>query len=183
VTDLAEQTRAILAAYRQVMMASWPDLHPEMANRAGGWATASADTLQEELQSYVHVASQPSSNVRLFWKLLPDYKFGGCNQQFARDGGLTVAEMVGIDDFDRRLPWGFQAAKYRADDEAIVASGQAKLDIIERQKGTSGAITWVRVGKAPIRTATKVIGVLGMYEVLDQETGLRRFAKQSGRTR
>ena len=182
-TDAAHQTRAILAAYRQVMTASWPDLHPEMAGRAAGWASATADALKDELRGYLRIASKPDCGVRVFWKLAPDYKFGGCNEHFARDAGMTTTDLVGRDDFDRSLPWVFQAAKYRADDEAIVGSGHAKLDIIERQKGASGAITWVRVGKAPIRTPTGVIGVLGMYEVLDQETGRRLFAKQSGRGR
>jgi len=96
---------------------------------------------------------------------------------------MSSTDLVGRDDFDRSLPWVFQAAKYRADDEAIVGSGHPKLDIIERQKGASGTITWVRVGKAPIRVPTGVIGVLGMYEILDAETGRRLFAKQSGRGR
>jgi hypothetical protein len=177
----AEQARAVLAAYREVMMASWPDLHPAMASRAGGWVTASEDTLRDELRSYLREASRPECPVRVFWKLTPDYKFGGCNEHFAHDAGLTVDQLVGLDDFDKRLPWGFQAAKYRADDESIVKSGQARLNIIERQKGTTGDITWVRVGKAPIRAAAGVIGILGMYETLDQETGRRLFAKQSGR--
>ena len=182
-TDAAHQTRAILAAYQQVMTASWPDLHPEMAGRAAGWPSATADALQDELRGYLRIASKPDCGVRVFWKLAPDYKFGGCNEHFARDAGMTTTDLVGRDDFDRSLPWVFQAAKYRADDEAIVGSGHAKLDIIERQKGASGAITWVRVGKAPIRTPTGVIGVLGMYEVLDAEAGRRLFAKQSGRGR
>lgn len=180
-TESADQTRAVLAAYREVMAASWPDLHSEMAQRAAGWYSATAEALQEELRGYLQTASQPDCPVRVFWKLTPGYTFGGCNEHFARDAGLTVAELIGRDDFDRRLPWGFQAAKYRADDEAIVRSGQAKLDIIERQKGTTGTVTWVRVGKAPIRTPAGVIGVLGMYETLDPETGRRLFARQSGR--
>jgi hypothetical protein len=181
VTDSADQTRAILAAYQQVMTASWPDLHPEMAARSASWPSATDEALKEELRSYLRAASRPDCTVRVFWKLTPDYTFGGCNEHFARDAGLTVTDLVGRDDFDRKLPWVFQAAKYRADDEAIVRSGHAKLDIIERQKGASGTITWVRVGKAPIRTAARVIGVLGMYEMLDPETGHRLFAKRSGR--
>ena len=178
---MSDQTKAILEAYQQVMIASWPDLHPEMAERARGWGSASEEALTAELRGYLRRTSQPDCAVRVFWKLLPDYKFGGCNDHFAHDAGLSAADMVGLEDFDRRLPWRFQAAKYRADDEAIVAAGRAKLDIIERQKGSSGEITWVRVGKAPIRTPTAVIGVLGMYELLDGETGRRLFAKQSGR--
>jgi hypothetical protein len=181
VSEAAERTRAVLEAYQQVMAASWPDLHPDMARRASGWAVASAESLSDELEGYVRAASAPDCPVRVFWKLTPDYKFGGCNEHFARDAGMTSAALVGTDDFDRRLPWVHQAAKYRADDESIVKAGRARLDIIERQKSSTGSITWVRVGKAPIKTASAVIGILGMYELLDQETGRRLFAKQSGR--
>jgi hypothetical protein len=76
-----------------------------------------------------------------------------------------------------------QAAKYRDDDEAVFESGAPKLDIIERQRGTTGAITWVRAGKAAIRTSQETIGILGMYEVLDDVTGRRLFAEQSRRDR
>jgi hypothetical protein len=181
VSEAAERTRAVLAAYQEVMAASWPDLHPEMAARVSGWAVASAEVLAEELDGYVRAASAPDCPVRVFWKLTPDYKFGGCNEHFARDAGMAAADLIGADDFDRRLPWVHQAAKYRADDEAVVKSGRARLDIIERQKKATGSITWVRVGKAPIQTAAAVIGILGMYELLDQETGRKLFAKQSGR--
>lgn len=174
-----EQARGVLAAYQQVTIASWPELHPEMAARAQHWSAAPADALERELQDYLRAATASSHAVRIFWKLLPGYTFGGCNEHFAKDAGLTVADMIGHDDFDRRLPWVHQAAKYRADDEAVVKSGQARLDIVERQREASGVITWVRVGKAPIRTTGGVIGVLGAYEVLDAKTGHKLFAQKS----
>jgi PAS domain-containing protein len=175
----AEQARGVLAAYQQVIVASWPTLHPEMAAKAKAWATAAPEALERELQDYLRIAANAASPVRVFWKLLPGYIFGGCNEGFARDAGLTVADMIGHDDFDKRLPWVHQAAKYRADDEAVVKSGQARLDIVERQREATGQITWVRVGKTPIRTAAGVIGVLGAYEVLDAKTGHKLFAEKS----
>ena len=57
--------------------------------------------------------------------------------------------------------------------------GKANLDIIERQASSSGIVTWVRAGKAPIRDAAgAVIGILGMYEILDNDTGSRLFGDQ-----
>jgi len=179
----ADQIRAVLSAYQRVMAASWPTLHPEMTERASQWATASAETLEAELQSYVRQASEPSCQVRVFWKMAPNFTFAGCNEQFARDAGMPTAVLLGKEDFDPKLPWVRQAAKYRDDDEAVFSSGTPKLDIIERQRGTTGAITWVRAGKAPIRTAQETIGILGMYEVLDDATGRRLFAEQSKRDR
>jgi hypothetical protein len=61
----------------------------------------------------------------------------------------------------------------------FVFAGEADLDIIERQQSAAGGITWVRAGKAPIRTADgTVIGVLGMYELLDAERGPQLYAQR-----
>ena len=179
----ADQTRAVLSAYKIVMTASWPSLHPEMIERAAHWAAATAETLEAELQSYLRQASDPHCSVRVFWKMGPRFTFAGCNEHFARDAGMPTAQLLGKDDFHPKLPWVRQAAKYRDDDEAVFASGTPKLDIIERQQGTTGVITWVRAGKAPIRTAQETIGILGMYEMLDDVTGRRLFGEQSRRSR
>jgi hypothetical protein len=179
----ADQTRAVLSAYQLVMTASWPTLHPEMLERAPHWASAGADALEAELQSYVRHASDPSCPVRVFWKLGSGFKFAGCNEHFAHDAGMPAAVLLGKDDFDPKLPWVRQAAKYRDDDETVFKSGTPKLDIIERQRGTTGAITWVRAGKAPIRTSQETIGILGMYEILDDATGRRLFGEQTRRGR
>lgn len=179
----ADQTRAVLLAYQRVMAASWPTLHPDMAERSQHWASASAETLEAELQGYVQQASDPRCTVRVFWKIGPRYTFAGWNEHFARDAGMPAAELLGKDDFDHKLPWVRQAAKYRDDDEAVFESRTPKLDIIERQRGTTGATTWVRAGKAPIRTPQETIGILGMYELLDDATGRRLFAEQSRRDR
>ena len=166
-----EELRAVLAAYRQVKDASWPKMHPKMAHRYPLWPTLGEAELRAELAEYLAESSAPSSSVRVFWKLGNKYVFGGCNEHFAKDAGLKVSEIIGIDDFDPRLPWQAQAYKYRADDAEVLTSGTPKLDILERQTGGSGAITWVRVGKTPIKTAPgATIGVLGMYELIDDKT-------------
>jgi hypothetical protein len=57
------------------------------------------------------------------------------------------------------------------------------LDIVERQQSSSG-ISWMRVGKTPIRQADgSVIGLLGMYEPLDAEEGGRLFVRQRQQAR
>ena len=87
---------------------------------------------------------------------------------------------MGLDDFSGRLPWAAQAAKYRADDKEICDAGTERLDILERQTSSSGAVTWVRVGKAAIRTAQgAVIGILGMYEILDDKTAQKLYLARS----
>ena len=140
-----------------------------MSDRFKRWSSATDEELAAELARYVQEASQPTCSARLFWKIGAEFKFGGCNTQFAKDAGFSSAEeLVGLNDFDQRMPWRPQAAKYRQDDEAVVANRTAHLDIIERQKSPTGDISWVRVGKVPIQRADdSVIGVLGMYEMID----------------
>jgi hypothetical protein len=178
------ELRALLAAYREVASASWPTLHSQMAERASRWSSADADSLQRELESYLRDASKPDCTVRVFWKLGEGFKFGGCNLNFAKDAGLSsVDELVGIDDFDKKLPWRAQSAKYRADDQEVFKSGQSKLDIVERQQSSAG-ITWIRAGKTPIRLADgKVIGILGMYEIMDPAEGRRLWTERLSKTK
>jgi hypothetical protein len=178
-TSSVEEARAVLTAYRLVMDASWPDLHPAMAAAAERWPLATQAELETELAGYLADTAQ-TSRVRVFWKLGPRYVFGGCNEHFARDAGMSAADLIGIDDFDKRLPWVAQAAKYRADDTEVYTTGAPKLDILERQKSAAG-ITWVLAGKAPIRTACGVIGILGMYEVLEGEAARKLFAERARR--
>jgi hypothetical protein len=176
----ADELRAILRAYKQVADASWRDLHPAMANRASLWNAAGEDELKRELDGYLRDTSQSARSVRVFFKLGPGLQFAGCNDHFARDAGLTVSEIVGLDDFSDKIPWAAQAAKYRADDREVVDTGSAKLDILERQTSKSGVVTWVHVGKAPIvNAAGAAIGILGMYEMLDDKTAQRLFLERS----
>jgi hypothetical protein len=175
----ANELRAILSAYKQVMDASWPRLHPAMAVRSSKWAATGESELKRELNEYLNQASAPGCRVRVFWKLLPGFVFGGCNAPMAADAGLrSPSEMVGLDDYNKRLPWALQAAKYRADDQGVVSRGVPMLDIVERQQSSAG-ISWMRVGKTPIRRADgTVIGLLGMYEPLDAEEGGRLFVQK-----
>jgi hypothetical protein len=166
---------AILSAYHRVQAASWPDLNPDIDARALTWAGMSEEELAAELQRLLTETERPGFEVRVFWKLGPEYTYGGCNDRFARDAGLDSAvAMVGKTDFDTAISWLRQAAKYRSDDVEVVTRGADKLNIIERQRSASGNV-WLRTGKAPIRTDAPraTIGVLGMYEIIDVQTALR----------
>ena len=179
----ADELRAILRAYKQVVDASWRDLHPAMASRAGLWNTATEAELRKELDGYLHDSSRSDRAVRVFYKLGTGLVFAGCNEHFARDAGLPLSEVVGLDDFSDKIPWAAQAAKYRADDREVVDTNAAKLDILERQTAKSGVVTWVHVGKAPITNAAgSVLGILGMYEILDDKTAQRLFLERSRAT-
>jgi hypothetical protein len=171
----ADELRAILSTY-QLVAAAWPDLNPVMKTRASRWATAAAAELRAELDGYVREVAPPRSQVRIVWKTGPKFLYAGCNELFAKDAGLSPSDLIGADDFDKRLPWRHQAAKYRRDDETVVKTGKANLDIIERQESSAGEMTWVRASKAPLTLADgTAFGLLAMYEVVDAATGRALF--------
>ena len=173
----------MLAAYRMVKNGSWPQLHTAMETRASRWALAGEAELAAELEGYLTETNAPAHAVRVFWKMGPKFVFAGCNDRFARDAGVPAAELMGMDDFDSRLPWKPQASKYRADDAEVFESGLAKLDILERQKSSSGEVIWMRAGKAPILGAgARAIGVLGMSETVDDSEAKRIFFAKTGQT-
>jgi hypothetical protein len=177
----ADDLRAVLSAYRLVKNSSWRELHPAMDRRAPYWASSSEADLATELTEYLKESIAPGCAVRVFWKLGPKLLFSGCNEHFASDAGVPSSELMGMDDFDDRLPWKPQASKYRADDAEVVQSARPKLDILERQKSPSGDVIWTRVGKAPVMGAAgTAIGILGLYETVDAKTASALFmARQS----
>ena len=101
--------------------------------------------------------------IRIFWKDR-ELRYLGCNTLFARDAGVEgPAAVVGRTDFD--LAWRAQAEQYRADDRAVMESGQARIDFEEPQTSPSGDLLWLRTSKVPLRgDSGAVIGVLGIYD-------------------
>ena len=168
------ELRAVLKAYRQTIEVASPWLHPDMENRSAGWATATETELELEIERFLLRASVPSCSVRLFFKMGEGLVYAGCNEQFAADAGLSCArDLIGLDDFDPRVSWVAQAAKYRRDDRAVVESGRPKLGIIERQSSASGVI-WLETSKVPICETGTPVGVFGAYRVIDAKTASRR---------
>ena len=100
--------------------------------------------------------------IRVFWKDR-ESRFLGCNPLFARDAGKqSPAELIGLDDFS--MGWAAQAALYRADDEAVMRSGEARLDYEEPQTTPEGKTIWLSTSKVPLRDAEgNVFGILGVY--------------------
>ena len=100
----------------------------------------------------------------IFWK---DTKgaYLGCNKAFADACGASDPdEVIGKTDYD--LPWpDADAEAYRADDAQVVASGMAKMHLLERLQRADGARLWIDTSKIPLLGADrKPRGVLGVYE-------------------
>ncbi|MFN8096543.1 MAG: PAS domain-containing protein, partial [Vicinamibacteria bacterium] len=101
--------------------------------------------------------------VRVFWKDRAG-RYLGCNRLFAADAGIDSPEAV-VGRLDADLGWHEQSDLYRADDEAVMASGEPKLGYEEPQTTPDGGRIWLRTSKTPLRDANGgVIGVLGTYE-------------------
>jgi two-component system sensor histidine kinase/response regulator len=114
--------------------------------------------------------------VRVFWKDR-EGRYLGCNPLFARDANkLSPAELIGRDDY--AMGWAAQAELYRADDQAVMQTGQARLNYEEPQTTPDGRTIWLRTSKVPLRDATgKVVGVLGLYDdITEQKRTERRLA-------
>jgi len=105
---------------------------------------------------------------RVFWKDC-DSRYLGCNHRFAEDAGCcNPAALGGKTDFD--LAWAMQAPAYRADDQAVMASGTPRLHYEEVQTTPDGNTICLRTSKVPMRDAgNQVIGLLGVYEDITEE--------------
>jgi rsbT co-antagonist protein RsbR len=105
----------------------------------------------------------------MFWKDTRSV-FYGCNRACADAGGLErVEDIVGLTDLD--MPWRELAEGYVADDKAVLASGSAKLGILEQIRKSDGTVQWVETHKAPLRDEKgEVIGLVGWFhDVTDRK--------------
>lgn len=116
--------------------------------------TESQDTLQAIVDNIPRA---------IFWKD-NDLRFMGCNKIFAKIAGASsTEELIGKTDFD--MSWSAQADIYRKDDQEVMISRKAKLDIEEVNTNSAGEETWVLTSKVPIINQDgRVVAILGMFE-------------------
>jgi hypothetical protein len=169
-----QELLATLYAYERVVTASWPALHPNLANQRVRWVNMSPGDLRGGLSRLLDETDASPLAVRIFWKVLPDYAFRGTNLLCARDARLdSIERIVGLTDYSPEVPWNRQAAHYRKDDKFVVEHKSDKLNIIERQDQHDGT-TFLRTSKVPIIDASgAVIGLLGGYQTIDAATALK----------
>ncbi len=141
-------------------------------------------TSRKRLEAAVHQSKQMLQLVldsipqRVFWKDRQS-RFLGCNRPFARDAGLEdPQELIGKDDF--AMAWKENAELYRADDQMVMKTGEAKLGYEEPQTRPDGSQAWLRTSKVPLRDQNgDIIGILGTYEDITEEQRIQEALKKS----
>ena len=100
---------------------------------------------------------------RVFWKDR-DLVYQGCNHAFAIDMGFPdTSAVLGKTDYD--AVWKSFADAYRADDQAVLDSDEAKGSFEEPGMDSEGHPRWLRTSKIPLHDwRGEVTGVLGTYE-------------------
>lgn len=116
--------------------------------------------------------------IRVFWKNR-SLRYLGCNTLFAHDAGLqSPSELIGKDDY--QMGWSEQADLYRADDRAIISSGESKLFYEEEQTTPNGEKIWLSTSKIPLKNNNgEIFGVLGIYEDITQRKAFEKILRQN----
>lgn len=114
----------------------------------------------------------------VFWKDRQSVILG-CNQLFAMTCGLkSPLEAIGKSDFDFDCTED-EALAYSADDQKIMESGLAKLNIEEQITLASGEQQWLQTNKIPLRDAEgNVIGVMGTFQDISDRKVAEKTLKQ-----
>ncbi|VEP13903.1 putative Histidine kinase [Hyella patelloides LEGE 07179] len=113
----------------------------------------------------------------IFWKDCSSI-YLGCNQEFARDAGLTPEEIIGKSDYD--LPWTKEEADlFRDCDRRLMESNTPELNILEPQLQADGKQAWLKTNKIPLHNNLgEVIGILGTYEDITQQKQTEELLNQ-----
>jgi rsbT co-antagonist protein RsbR len=99
----------------------------------------------------------------IFWKDR-ESRYLGCNTACAKVAGLShPREIAGL--FDKDLRWSDSAESYRADDLAVIESGQPRLGDRFPVPTADGRMVWIERNRVPLRDASgAIIGVVGWFE-------------------
>ncbi|MCE3045436.1 response regulator [Legionella sp. 16cNR16C] len=112
-------------------------------------------------------------NFTIFWKN-KDLVYLGCNQTMAHAMGLPSSNaIIGKTDFDLPTP-KIQSEAYRRDDQDIIQSGKAKLNIEEVQTLPGQGTRVLLTSKVPLFDVNgKVDGVLAIYTDITEQKQLQ----------
>lgn len=137
---------------------------------------AFVEDLKLKLEYFEHIINNVPHY--LFWKN-KDSIFLGSNEKFAKSAGLKSAEeLIGKSDFD--LPWSREESEaYIADDQRVMKSGKAKLNIEESQTVQDKQIVLL-TSKVPLYDDNgNVSGVLGIYSDITERKQMEEELRRS----
>ncbi|WP_229257532.1 sensor domain-containing protein [Duganella callida] len=140
-----------------------------LSGRPGRMVIAHDITNRLGLEAALHASRELKQLVinhiphQIFWKGL-DGAYLGCNTVFARFAGLANnGDVVGKRDQD--LPWAHSAESIRADDRAIIASGEARLNEEGHMTLADGSAHWYVINKMPFHDQYgNTVGIVGTIE-------------------
>ena len=108
----------------------------------------------------------------IFWKD-KNSKYVWANKRCVEDWGVNSPDdLVGFNDLFEERPWTVdQANAYLKDDQEVMESGKAKLNIIEPQRRSDGQYAWLNTSKVPLFDDDgSVVGLMGTYEDITERT-------------
>ncbi|HYF68556.1 MAG TPA: GAF domain-containing protein [Ohtaekwangia sp.] len=148
----------------------WTEDHVEFLKSCADLITVTLNTVRiNDMLDNLNEAQETLQTIidnlprAVFWKDR-DLKIQGCNKIFAGVAGMkSHKEMIGKSDYE--MPWSDRAEEYRADDQAVMDSKEARIDLEEKLVNSDGVESWVLTSKVPVLNQEgEVVAVLGMFE-------------------
>lgn len=106
---------------------------------------------------------------RIFWKD-KDFKYLGCNKNFAEYTKTSIEKMIGKDDYEMGWVKKEYADLYRRDDKRVVETGQSMIDFEDKIITFSGESKWVKTSKIPLYDSNNnIYGLLGVSDDITKQ--------------
>jgi two-component system cell cycle sensor histidine kinase/response regulator CckA len=115
----------------------------------------------------------------VFWKDRHSV-YLGCNEQLARDQGLSRPEQViGTTDYQLCVSRA-EATLYRECDRQVIETGKPILNLEESQTRPDGSVRTLLTSKVPLRDAGgEVVGIVGVYQDITERKRLEEQFRQA----
>jgi len=138
---------------------------------------AAEQALREREELLRHIIANIPCGV--FWKDRNSV-YLGCNDQVARDHGLTGSDQV-IGRTDYEICHSRNDAKfYREWDQKVMQTGEPILNLEEGQTRIGGDVTTLLTSKVPLRDGNgDVVGIVGVYQNITERKRLEEQLRQA----
>lgn len=108
----------------------------------------------------------------MFWKDM-EFKYLGCNREFAENLGCSISEIIGKDDYE--IGRKEISDTYRKDDEDVIRTGIPKINFEKQVTMPNGEKRWIRSNKIPLYDDNnKIYGIFGSLDDITREKELEK---------